>query len=189
MIEKEAVEKKAAEAKVIKDDCDADYQQAVPILNNAKAIVDNLDKASVGEIKGYANPPPLVVTTMEAVVTMLGSKDISWEGIKKQIMDPGKFIAGIKVIKVEEIPEKIWKTVREKYFKLPDFKPELIASKSVAAGKLCEWCLALSKYQLINKDIIPKREKAADMDKVLKENMDILAKTMASVKEIKDKVA
>jgi hypothetical protein len=29
----------------------------MPILENAKRIVDNLDKASVGEIKGYANPP------------------------------------------------------------------------------------------------------------------------------------
>ena len=151
--------------------------------------MDNLDKASVGEIKGYANPPALVVTTMEAVVIMLGSKDTTWDGIKKQIMDPGKFIQGIKALDVTAIPEKTWKTVRDKYFKLPDFKPELIATKSVAAGKLCEWALALSKYQLINKDIIPKREKAAEMDKILKENTAILNATLAAVKEVKDKVA
>ena len=189
MIEKETVEKKAAEAKLIKDDADFDYQQALPVLENAKRIVDNLDKASVGEIKGYANPPALVVTTMEAVVIMLGSKDTSWDGIKKQIMDPGKFIVGIKSLDVTAIPEKTWKTVREKYFKLADFKPELIATKSVAAGKLCEWALALSKYQLINKDIIPKREKAAEMDKILRENTAILNATLAAVKEVKDKVA
>lgn len=71
MIEKEAVEKKAAEAKLIKDEADDDYQKAVPVLENAKNVVDGLDKASVGEIKGYADPPPMVVTTMEAVAIML----------------------------------------------------------------------------------------------------------------------
>jgi len=189
MIEKEAVEKKAAEAKLIKDDADFDYSQALPVLENAKKIVDNLDKASVGEIKGYATPPALVVTTMEAVVIMLGEKQTSWDAIKKKIMDPGKFLAEVKVLDVTTIPDKTWKLVREKYFKMPEFKPELIAGKSVAAGKLCEWALALSKYQLINKDIIPKREKAAEMDKVLKENMAILSATLAAVKEVKDKVA
>lgn len=189
MIEKETVEKKAAEAKLIKDDADFDYNQALPVLENAKRIVDNLDKAAVGEIKGYANPPALVVTTMEAVVIMLGSKDTSWDGIKKQIMDPGKFLVTVKALDVTAIPEKTWKLVREKYFKLPDFNPKAIEGKSVAAGKLCEWALALSKYQLINKDIIPKREKAAEMDKILKENMTILNATLAAVKEVKDKVA
>lgn len=104
-------------------------------------------------------------------------------------MDPGKFVTNIKSLKVEDIPEKTWKTVREKYFKIPEFKPELIKGKSVAAGKLCEWALALSKYQMINKDIIPKKAKAAEMDAILKENMDILGKTLAAVKEVKDKVA
>jgi|DEB19_MinimDraft_2_1074335.scaffolds.fasta_scaffold45222_2 hypothetical protein len=104
-------------------------------------------------------------------------------------MDPGKFLVEVKNLDITSIPEKTWKLVREKYFKIPEFKPDLIASKSVAAGKLCEWALALSKYQMINKDIIPKREKAAEMDKILKENMAILSATLAAVKEVKDKVA
>lgn len=33
--------------------------------------------------------------TMEAVVTIFGSKDIKWDAIKKEIMDPGKFVAKV----------------------------------------------------------------------------------------------
>jgi hypothetical protein len=58
--------------------------------------------------------------------------------------------------------------VREKYFKLPDFKPELIATKSIATDKLCKWAFDLSKYPLINTDVILNREKLSDMDKILK---------------------
>jgi dynein heavy chain, axonemal len=60
---------------------------------------------------------------------------------------------------------------------------------SSAAGKLCDWALALSEYQIVNKNIIPKKAKAAEMDAILKENMTILNKTLAEVKEVKDKVA
>jgi hypothetical protein len=44
--------------------------RALPILKKAKSIVDALDKAAIGEIKAYAAPPPAVIMTMEAVVTI-----------------------------------------------------------------------------------------------------------------------
>lgn len=72
---------------------------------------------------------------------------------------------------------------------MPGFKPELVTNVSQAAGKLCEWALALSEFQIINKNIIPKKKKAAEMDKILSENMAILNKTLAEVKAVKDKVA
>jgi|688.fasta_scaffold37884_3 hypothetical protein len=37
---------------------------------------------------------------MEAVVIMLGQKDISWDAIKKTIMDPGKFLGTVKALDV-----------------------------------------------------------------------------------------
>jgi len=72
MIDQQVVQTKAAEAKVVKDDADEDLARALPILKKAKQIVDALDKAAVGEIKGYAQPPAPVVMTMEAVVTIFG---------------------------------------------------------------------------------------------------------------------
>lgn len=72
---------------------------------------------------------------------------------------------------------------------MPNFKVDIVTNVSSAAGKLCEWALALSEYQIINKNIIPKKKKAEEMDKILSDNMAILNKTLAEVKAVKDKVA
>ena len=79
--------------------------------------------------------------------------------------------------------------MRDKWFKMPEFKVELVTKVSKAAGKLCEWAIALSQYQITNKTILPKKAKAAEMDAILKENMASLTKTLAEVKVVKDKVA
>lgn len=62
--EKEVVEKSAAEAKVVKDEADSDLAQALPILENAKKIVDSLDKNAVVEIKALGKPPEAVEMVM-----------------------------------------------------------------------------------------------------------------------------
>lgn len=90
--EKEVVEKAAAEAKVIKDEADSELAQALPILENAKRIVDSLDKNAIVEIKALNNPPAAVEMVMGCVMTMLGKKDIKWESIRNYIRDPGAFI-------------------------------------------------------------------------------------------------
>lgn len=90
--EKEVVEKSAAEAKIIKDEADSSLAQALPILENAKRIVDSLDKNAIVEIKSLNNPPPAVEMVMGCVMTMLGEKDIKWNSILSYIRDPQAFI-------------------------------------------------------------------------------------------------
>jgi len=62
--EVEIVDKVAQEAKAIKDEADADLSQALPILENAKKIVDDLDKNAVVEIKAMGSPPAAVEMVM-----------------------------------------------------------------------------------------------------------------------------
>lgn len=187
--EKEIVEKSAAEAKVIKDDADSELAQALPILENAKKIVDSLDKNAIVEIKALNSPPPAVEMVMACVMTMLGEKDVKWDSIRNYIRDPGAFIKRVQVFDVTNMSEALLKRVRENWFKKPDFNPKDVVSKSVPAGKLCEWALALSSYQLVNKNIIPKKEKAAEMDKLLKENMAVLNKKLEELRIVKENVA
>lgn len=85
--------------------------------------------------------------------------------------------------------EKLLKKVREDFFKRSEFNPEFVKGKSVPAGKLCAWALALSQYQQVNKNIIPKKEKAAEMDKMLKEQQAILNKKLDELAVVKKKVA
>lgn len=65
---------------------------ALPILENAKKIVDGLDKNHIVEIKALGTPPPAVEMVMACVMFMLGEKDLKWESIRNYIRDPGAFI-------------------------------------------------------------------------------------------------
>jgi hypothetical protein len=85
--------------------------------------------------------------------------------------------------------EGLLKKVRENWFKKPDYNPESVATKSSPAGKLCGWSLALSQYQLVNKNIIPKKNLAAEMSAKLKESMAILNKKLDELRIVKENVA
>ena len=90
--EKEIVEASAAETKIVKDEADGALQQALPILEKAKSIVDALDKNSIVELKALNNPPPAVEMVMGCVMTMLGEKDVKWDVIKSvHIKEPAAF--------------------------------------------------------------------------------------------------
>jgi hypothetical protein len=122
-------------------------------------------------------------------MTMLGEKDVKWESIRNYIRDPTAFIKRVQSFDVTSMSEPLLKRVRENWFKKPDFNPKDVSLKSIPAGKLCEWALALSSYQLVNKNIIPKKEKAAEMDKLLKENMAVLNKKLEELRIVKENVA
>jgi dynein heavy chain len=85
--------------------------------------------------------------------------------------------------------ESLLKKVRENWFKKPDYNPDSVASKSVPAGKLCGWSLALSQYQLVNKNIIPKKNLAAEMNAKLNESMAVLNKKLDELRIVKENVA
>ena len=80
-VEKEIVEKKVAETKIIKDEVDADFALALPILENAKRIVDSIDMGDIQELTALNNPPAAVVMVMGCCGTMLGFKKIEWAEI------------------------------------------------------------------------------------------------------------
>jgi len=145
-VEKEIVEKKVAEAKIIKDEVDADFALALPILENAKRIVDSIDKTDIQELKALNNPPEAVVMVMGCVGTMLGFKKIEWADIRQEISDPSQFVKRVLNFDVTTMSEGLLKKVRDKWFKMPAFNAKIVATKSKPAGSLCEWALALSEY-------------------------------------------
>jgi hypothetical protein len=98
----------------------------LPILENAKKIVDSLDKNAIVEIKALNNPPAAVEMVMGCVMTMLGEKDIKWESIRSYIRDPGAFIKRVQSFDVTSMSEALLKKVRENWFKREDFKPESV---------------------------------------------------------------
>lgn len=61
------------EMQAIKDDCQADLDEAMPALRASIKALDSLDKKSIQEMKAFNNPPEMVGVCMEAVCILLGT--------------------------------------------------------------------------------------------------------------------
>jgi hypothetical protein len=72
--EEAVANEKAAAAKAIKDECEADLAVAMPLLEAAERALNTLTKNDITEVKAMKNPPKPVKTTMEAVCQMLQIK-------------------------------------------------------------------------------------------------------------------
>lgn len=62
----------AATVKAIKDECEADLAEALPLLEAALKALDTLKPADITEVKGMKSPPAGVRRVLEAICIMKG---------------------------------------------------------------------------------------------------------------------
>jgi len=110
----------AASVKVIKDDCQADLDEAMPAYESAVKALQALDKKSVQEMKAFANPPEMVKFTLEAVCILMDTKP-DW-GEAKKLMSQMDFMEQLRDYDKDNIPKKIITKVK-KYYDDPRFTP------------------------------------------------------------------
>lgn len=67
MHDEEIANEQAKAAQLIKDECDANLAEAMPILNAALAALNTLTPADISEVKTMKNPPKGIKIVMEAV--------------------------------------------------------------------------------------------------------------------------
>lgn len=161
------VEEKAAS-------CKADLAKAIPLLEQAEAALNGLDKKDFGEMKGFAKPPQGVDDVAFAVMTLTvtidpnvvadrngGLADKSWKSAQKMMSNPEafkKFLMGFKDdIDSGRVPEKNFKAVRY-YIGLEYFNVETMKNKSTAAKGLCDWVKNIVDYYDCVRQVEPKRE-------------------------------
>lgn len=72
------------------EEAQKDLDEALPALDFAIKSLNSLNKSDISEIKSFAAPPPAVLTVMEAVMTLIQSKEaFSWASAKGVLNDPG----------------------------------------------------------------------------------------------------
>lgn len=193
--------KKASEAKAIKDDCEADLAEAIPVLESALEALDTLKPADISMVKSMKNPPPPVKLVMEAICVMKnvkGSriKDPSgsgkmvedfWGPALKMLGDP-HFLQGLKSYDKDNIDPKIIDKIRKNYISNPDFDPNIVKNSSSAAEGLCKWVRALDKYEVVAKVVAPKQAALAVAEGELAAEMEKLNVKRAELKEVEDKM-
>uniref|UniRef100_H2Y7L6 Dynein axonemal heavy chain 7 n=1 Tax=Ciona savignyi TaxID=51511 RepID=H2Y7L6_CIOSA len=193
----------ASVAKGIKDECDADLAEAIPILEAALSALNTLTPADITVVKSMKNPPAPVKLTMETICILKNIKperipDPSGSGKKiedywvpsKKVLGDMKFLQGLQEYDKDNIPPNLMKIIRQKYIPNPEFVPEKIRNASTAEG-LCKWVRAMDSYDRVAKVVAPKKIKLkgkSGAEAELKVAMDSLRKKQAALKEVQDKL-
>jgi len=140
----------------IAKECDADLAKALPILKDAEAAVNCLDKSSLTALKSFTNPPENVLYVTNACLTLKkvpGKKD--WNAAKKMMGNISQFLDELKTFDATSIDEdtlkKLQPTLEKDFFNSNDMK-----AYSEAAANLCAWVVNICKYNVTYKDVAPK---------------------------------
>jgi dynein heavy chain len=201
-VDEEIANKKASEAKAMKDECEADLAEAIPALESALEALDTLKPTDITLVKSMKSPPSAVKLVLEAICIMKGIKatrikdpagsgkmvDDYWANSQKMIAEGG-FLQSLKSYDKDNIDPNVIAKIRKTYIPNPDFVPDIVKNSSTAAEGLCKWVRALDKYEVVAKVVGPKKESLAKAEAELSIEMAKLESKRAELKEVEDKMA
>uniref|UniRef100_A0A8C6Y8I9 Dynein axonemal heavy chain 10 n=1 Tax=Naja naja TaxID=35670 RepID=A0A8C6Y8I9_NAJNA len=149
-----AVEKREAETALA---------EAMPILEAAKLELQKLDKSDVTEIRSFAKPPKQVQTVCECILIMRGYKELNWK-TAKGMMSEANFLRSLMEIDFDSITQTQVKSVRGLLKTLNTTFEEMEVVSRAGLGML-KFVDAVMSYCDVAKDVKPKREKVARLER------------------------
>jgi dynein heavy chain len=90
-----------------------------------------------------------------------------WEVSKKTITNYKKLIEQLENYPKEDVSPAIIQKIQP-YLANPEFAPEQIKKASEAAEGICKWVIAICKFDIVYKEITPKRMALAEANEKLK---------------------
>jgi len=200
--DEEVANEQARAAQAIKDECDRDLGEALPVLEAALAALDTLTSNDITIVKTMKAPPAGVRLVMEAICILRGVKpdkipDPSGSGKRiedywgpsKKLLGEMKFLEQLRTYDKDNIPSQVIKIIRTSYSSNPEFVPEKIKIASTAAEGLCKWVLAMDSYDKVAKVVAPKKEALRVAEGELAVAMEGLEKKRAALREVQDNLA
>jgi dynein heavy chain len=191
----------AADVKQVKDECEADLAEAIPIVNEALKALDTIKKQDIDLVKSMGKPPAGVMLAMQAVQVMLqmkpdkkndpdtpGKKIDDWWAPAVRLLNTGTLLTTLKEYDKDNIDPKVIEKIRKDFKTNEAFTPAQIAKASSAAEGLCKWVLAMESYDRVAKIVAPKKVKLAQAEDELAEAMRILGGKRAALKVIVDEL-
>ncbi|XP_052747260.1 dynein axonemal heavy chain 7 [Bicyclus anynana] len=200
LVDQAAAEEQAKEAQGIKDECDADLAEAMPILNSALAALDTLTPQDITFIKTMKSPPRGIKLVMEAICILkemkpdkipnpsgVGTVEDYW-GPSKKLLNDIKFLESLQNYDKDNIPPAVMKKLMTTVMQDDGFVPEKIRAVSVAAEGMCKWVIAMTKYDKVAKVVAPKKQRLAAAQAVYDKAMAALAVKQAQLREVQLKL-
>ncbi|XP_051888343.1 dynein axonemal heavy chain 10 [Pristis pectinata] len=186
-------EEKAAEIeeqnKVIaveKQEAENALAEALPALEAARLALQSLDKSDVTEIRSFAKPPRQVQTVCECILVMRGYKEINWKSAKG-MMSEANFLKSLMEMDCDAIGQTQVKTVKGFLKNLNTSFDEMQAISRAGAGML-KFVEAVMGYCDVAREIKPKREKVARLERNYHQSKRDLEKIQAELAAIQQEL-
>ena len=198
--EKEIADVEKEKVRIINEDvsakqksCSEDLAKAEPALKAAQEALNTLNKNNLTELKSFGAPPDIVVTVCGAVMVLFTKgkppKDRSWKACKTMMGNVGEFLDNLINYDKENIAKEALNEVKSAYLSNPEFQPDFVRGKSLAAAGLCSWVCNIVTFYEVFCDVEPKRMALAEANSQLEAAQSKLAKIMEKIKKLDDALA
>ncbi|KRW98533.1 P-loop containing nucleoside triphosphate hydrolase [Pseudocohnilembus persalinus] len=209
--EKEKVEAENKKAQIEKDNCtrikidvtqkkaqtETDLEAAQPLIEQAIAALNSIQKKDFQTAKSYTNPPSGVGEVFSACMWMLSGfwpeaiecdklkrpKNYDFKYALKMMKNPEDFLQRLVAFKdtVDQnlVPAYNVNFIKQNFLTLKTFDPQIIQTKSKAAKGICEWVINIVQYWDVIQEVEPKR-------KALKESMEQLELATIKLNEVEE---
>lgn len=191
----------AEAAQELKDECEKDLAQAIPVLEEAIGALNTLKPADITLVKSMKNPPPVIKLVMASVCVIKGiapdripdpstGKMVNdYWGPSKRLLGEMNFLQALKDFDKDNINPEIMKRIRKEFIPHKDFQPKIVAKASSAAEGLCKWIIAMDLYDNVAKVVAPKKAKLAAAEKEYSDTMKFLTEKREMAFALEQKVA
>ncbi|XP_078277210.1 LOW QUALITY PROTEIN: dynein axonemal heavy chain 10 [Rhinoraja longicauda] len=156
--------------------------EALPALEAARVALQSLEKSDVTEIRSFAKPPRQVQTVCECILVMRGYKEINWKSAKG-MMSESNFLKNLMEMDCDAIGQTQVKTVKGFLKNLNTSLDEMQAISKAGAGML-KFVEAVMGYCEVAREIKPKREKVARLERNYYQSKRELEKIQAELAAI-----
>ncbi|KAF6251999.1 flagellar outer dynein arm heavy chain beta [Scenedesmus sp. NREL 46B-D3] len=202
--DEEAASRLQNDVQAFQEECTKDLAVAEPVIAEAEAALNSLDKGSLGELKSFGSPAaeivqhacfpapnaaPVLICCASLLLAPHIPKDLSWPAGKKYMGNVDAFLKSLLNFDKDNVPVNCVDACEKEYISNPNFNADYIRSKSSAAAGLCGWVVNICKYFRIYQVVAPKRAALAEANRKLEAANKKLTGIRAKVKELQDKVA
>lgn len=171
-------------------DCETDLAKAEPALIAAQEALNTLNKTNLTELKSFGSPPSAVTNVTAAVMVLTAPggkvpKDRSWKAARVVMGKVDGFLDSLINFNKENIHENCMKAIQP-YLQDPEFNPEFISSKSLAASGLCSWVINIVKFYEVYCEVEPKRQALSKANAELAAAEEKLATIKAKIAQLNE---
>ncbi|KAJ1494218.1 microtubule-binding stalk of dynein motor-domain-containing protein, partial [Baffinella frigidus] len=173
-------------------ECDLELKVAEPVIAEAEAALQTIDKKALTEMKALTSPPAGLEDVTAGVMVLLSKglipKDLSWNGTKKMMGNVDNFLKQLINFDKNNTPEEACAYIEQHLMSKESFNPERMRSKSQAAAGMCAWVINIVKYFRMYQDVRPKRLRMEEADQRLQNANDSMAAVRDRLIELDDRI-